>query len=304
MWQPTNILLIRGGALGDFILTMPVLAAIREKYPSARIELLANPAIASLATHLGLADNIRDLGSLPFTPLFTENGTCSEPVAKWLSGFDLIVSYAHDPEGVFQANLRRHTDARLISGPHRPSEQSTSHAAVQLLELLSCLIPSFDVGSWTLNVERSSSSSTIALHPGSGSREKNWPQAKWCDLLHHLVSTTDDNILLLGGEAERDRLPDLAQLIPQNRRQLALDLPLTELADRLKQCRVFIGHDSGPTHLAAVLGLDCIVLWGPSNEQVWRPLGANVQILRHAQNLSELPLKSVVEALNSLLTTP
>ncbi|MDB6056576.1 MAG: lipopolysaccharide core biosynthesis protein [Verrucomicrobiales bacterium] len=329
-----HILVIRGGAIGDFILTMPVLAALRESYPTARIELLANPSVGSLAVYFGFADKVRDLGSIPFVPLFADNRNCPQEVAVWLSGFDLIVSYTHDPLQVFQTNIRRYTKAQFIAGPHRPDELSASHASEQLLQPVSDFISSsFDVGRWKLDVERSSTdfspspppreervgerrhhltlfnggpspSATIAIHSGSGSPQKNWPQEKWGAFLQHLVATTDDKILLIGGEAERETLPALAKLVPQNRSQLALELPLVELMELLKQCRVFIGHDSGPTHLAAILGLDCIVLWGPSNERVWRPLGERVEILRHAQTLKDLPVETVVNALNSLLTTP
>lgn len=305
MHEFQHILIVRGGAIGDFILTMPVLAALREEFPTARLELLANPAVASLAVHFGLADKVRDLGSASFAPLFAENGTCPQEIAAWLSRFDLVISYAHDPHRIFETNIRRHTNAKFVAAPHRPNDQQNRHASVQLLEPLSDIIsPSFDVGSWKLDVARSPSPSTIAIHPGSGSPAKNWPAEKCHALLEHLVATTDDKFFLLGGEAERNTLPDLAKLIPGDRRQVALELPLVELAERLKECRVFIGHDSGPTHLGAILGLDCIVLWGPSNHHVWRPLGERVQILQHAQGLRDLPVETVVNALNSLLTAP
>src|SRR5262249_28160480 len=149
-----HILIVRGGAVGDFILTMPVLAALRNQFPRARVEVLGNPSIASLATRLGLADNIRDLGSFQFAPLFSCNGVCSSDIAKWLSRFDLIVSYAYDPERVFENNLCRHSNAQFIAGPYRPNEQSIAHASVQMFGPLAGLIPcSFDVGCWTLDVE-------------------------------------------------------------------------------------------------------------------------------------------------------
>jgi len=273
------------------------------------MEVLGNPAIASFAIKFGLADKVRDLGSLLFAPLFSHDGSCSPDTMEWLSGFDLIVCYVFDPDRIFESNIRRYSPAKFVSGPHRPTEQSSTHASVQLLEPLRNLAePSFEDGrrvalaasGW--DGERSPS--TIAIHPGSGSPKKNWPEEKWCSLLHRLVSTTGDPILLIGGEAERDRLPGLARLIPEHRRQIALEPPLVELADRLKGCRVFIGHDSGVTHLAAVLGLECIVLWGPSNESVWRPMGERVQILKHPENLRDLPVETVVNALNGLLTTP
>jgi heptosyltransferase-3 len=299
-----NILVIRGGAIGDFILTLPVLATLRNAFPGSRIELLANPSIASLAIEFRLADKVRDVNSLMFTALFSQQAKCSPETEKWLGGFDLIISYSHDPERVFETSLRKYSKAKTIVGPHRPSDSSADHASTQLLEPARLLgLGSLDPGKWTLDVERSPSN-TVAVHPGSGSRQKNWPEEKWRGFLRHLVATTDDSILVIGGEAERDRLPSLAEIIPATRRQMAVDLPLVELADRLKNCRAFIGHDSGITHLAAVLGVECIVLWGPTIAHVWRPLGPNVHVVKNATGLSFLPINQVVNALNSLLVTP
>ena len=296
-----NILVIRGGAIGDFILTLPVLAALRNAYPASRLELLAVPSIAAVASEFGLADNVRDLNSLTFTPLFSANGNCSAETGAWLSTFDLIISFAHDPARIFETNVRKYSNAHFIRGPHRPMEPSTEQASTQLLKPIHNFAPvTFDVGHWTLDLERSPSN-TVAIHPGSGSPQKNWPENKWRALLKHLVSTNDDSFLIIGGEAERDRFPALAEVIPAGRRKIALDLSLIELARELKNCRTFIGHDSGITHLAAVLGVDCIVLWGPTNDQVWRPLGPNVHLLKHPAGLSFLPMETVVNALNGLL---
>lgn len=298
-----NILVIRGGAIGDFILTLPVLAALRNKFPHSRLELLAVPSVAAIAVEFGLADRVHDLNSLTFTPLFSPTGTCSPKTVAWLSSFGLIISFAHDPAHILETNLRKLSNAHMIVGSHRPVESSTEHASVQLSKSVRELTRfPFDVGNWTLDVERSPSN-IIAIHPGSGSPQKNWPQDRWRALLNRLVSTTDDSFLIIGGEAERDILPALANIIPGSRRQIALEVPLVELAHQLKSCRLFIGHDSGITHLAAVLGLDCIVLWGPTNEQLWRPLGPNIHMLKHPAGLSFLPVEAVVNALNNLLVT-
>jgi heptosyltransferase III len=292
-----NILIARGGAIGDFILTLPVLEALRRELPQSRIELLANPSIASLAVEFNLADHIRDLGSASFAPMFSPGGECTPEIAAWLSTFDLVISYLHDPEKVFETNLRRNTKAQLITGPHRPDERCNIHATLQLLQPLRAIADvSFEVQSSMFDVQRSPSSHTLALHPGSGSHLKNWPAANWLTLLDDLLRNTSANFLLIAGEAERDRLSMFIDAIPSNRRQVAFNLPLVDLARRLKTCRAFIGHDSGVTHLAAVLGLESVVLWGPSNEQVWRPLGKRVHVLRHPLGLTSLPVATVSDA--------
>jgi heptosyltransferase III len=299
-----SILVIRGGAIGDFILTLPVLAALRRQFPNSRIELLANLSVAALAVEFSLADKMRDLGSALFAPLFSDSGKCSAEVARWFGEFDTIISYIYDPQRTFEKNVRSLSKAEFLVGPHRPDEQIQVHASVQILQpLRSRLTHSPDVERLHLRVARSSAD-TIAVHPGSGSRQKNWPIEKWQALLDYLVAKTDHSILLIGGEAERDFLPRLADTVPPARRQVALDLPLVEVARRLRPCRAFVGHDSGITHLAAVLGVQCVVLWGPTNENIWKPLGGRSRILRHPDGLSFLPVDDVVNTLNSLLKEP
>ena len=82
---------------------------------------------------------------------------------------------------------------------------------------------------------------------------------------------------------------------------MAQSLPLSDLARRLAGCRAFIGHDSGITHLAAAVGLPCLVLWGDTVEEVWRPPGEKVMVLRHAGGLARLPVAEVIERLRRVL---
>ena len=104
-----------------------------------------------------------------------------------------------------------------------------------------------------------------------------------------------------GGEAEGGRLQRLAAALPPARSRVAQSLPLAELAHRLAVCRAFIGHDSGISHLAAAVDLPCLVLWGDTAEEVWRPPSKKVVVLRHPGGLARLSVAAVVEQLQKLL---
>jgi ADP-heptose:LPS heptosyltransferase len=78
------------------------------------------------------------------------------------------------------------------------------------------------------------------------------------------------------------------------------NIALSILAKRLVRCCGYIGHDSGVTHIASALGLPTLVLWGPSCEAVWRPLGERVRILNQNNQLSEITLNHIVRELNLL----
>ena len=164
-------------------------------------------------------------------------------------------------------------------GPHRANEQQRLHASKAYLQPLERLaifdadpIPRLPVAARDgTSPPATSSASTLALHPGSGSDRKNWPEAQWAELLQHLLNFSSYKLLVIGGEAEGERLQRLAAALPPTRSRVAQSLPLADLARLLATCQAFIGHDSGISHLAAAVGLPGVVLWADTVEEVWRP---------------------------------
>jgi len=303
-----KILVIRGGAIGDFILTLPALAALRQQFPRAHLEVLGYPHIAQLAMLGGLVDRVQSIEARALAGFFARRGELAEELTEYFSDFDVVISYLYDPDKIFQTNVAGCSAAQFIAGPHRPDETARLHASKAFLQPLERLAI-FDadaVPRLSLRMDVPGGNSTdgrwLAVHPGSGSERKNWPIAKWTELLQHLIATTDFNLLLAGGEAEGGLLERLAGLLPAARLQLARSLPLVELAGRLTACVAFIGHDSGISHLAAAVGLPGLVLWGDTPEAVWRPPFERVIILRDAKGLAALPATRVVNALKGLLS--
>lgn len=122
----------------------------------------------------------------------------------------------------------------------------------------------------------------------------------WAALMQRLVAETLAKLLVVGGEAEGEKLERLAKLLPGERIEVARSLPLAELAAQLRQCAGFIGHDSGISHLAAAVGVPTLVLWGGTIEEVWRPQGERVVIVREAGGLGALTVERVRAELSRL----
>ena len=120
------MLVIRGGAIGDFILTLPAIAALRERFPNVRLEVLGYPHIAQLALAGGLVDAVQAIESQALAGFFAQGGTLSENLRDYFSECDVIVSYLYDPDGIFQDNVARCSAAQFIKGPHRASEDRKS----------------------------------------------------------------------------------------------------------------------------------------------------------------------------------
>lgn len=307
--SPRRILVIRGGAIGDFILTLPVLAALRHRYPDARLAVLGRPHTADLALAGGLADEVRSIEDRRLTGFFLRDGDLHAKFASFLARFDLVVSYLYDPEGVFRENLARCSRARFIAGPHRPNESLARHATEVYLGPLQALgivatdpVPRLRLGAHDTSrpSEPGASPPAVALHSGSGSERKNWPERKWEALLDRLVTHTPLSVLLVGGEAEESRFARLAAGRPPWRLQLAQNLRLVDLARCLSKCVAFVGHDSGISHLAAAIDLPGVILWGDSVEAVWRPRSDRCILLRDPQGLTEISVSRVLEALSLL----
>lgn len=284
---------MRGGAIGDFVLTFPVFSALREFFPATRLEVLGYPHIAQLALSGGLVDAVRHIEARPLAGFFARAGTLDESLRAYFAGFAIILSYLYDPDGILEANVRRCTSAQFIIGPHRPEEFPKTHATESLLKPLERLAvfgtdaqPRIHCTSTAPGTADSMPRSTIALHPGSGSERKNWPEAHWAQLIEQLVQHSSFDLLLVGGEAEGDRLQRLCPSAAPERVSLLRSRPLVEVANRLAGCEFFVGHDSGISHLAAAIGLPGLVLWGETNPVVWRPRSERFEILTSTAGLS------------------
>ncbi|MBN2507087.1 MAG: glycosyltransferase family 9 protein [Verrucomicrobia bacterium] len=297
-----RILVIRGGAIGDFILTLPVLAALRRHFPEAHLEVLGYGHIAQLALAAGMVDAVRSIEARALAGFFARNGPLEEELRNYFAGFDLAISYLYDPDEIFRANIARCSRVQFIAGPHRPDERSRLHATEVFLQPLERVaiygadpVPRLGIGAV------GSEGFRVGAHPGSGSERKNWPEARWAVFLRKLMVGTAAGVLLMGGEAEGDRLERLSAEVPMKRLQLARNVPLVELAQRLRSCAAFVGHDSGITHLAAALEVPTCVLWGESEETVWHPRGERVTVVRHPLGLAGIEVGQVLDALRRWL---
>jgi heptosyltransferase III len=294
----SKILVIRGGAIGDFILTLPVLSALRQQFPEVRLQVLGYPHIAQLAVGGSLADEVRSIDARPLAGFFARGSILDPDLQDYFASFAIILSYLYDPDRIFETNVRRSCKGQFIAGPHRPNESQNQHATAAFLEPLKRLAI-FDpdpIPRIALSQGRDpSKSKCIAIHPGSGSEKKNWPLEKWIELGRELLKRKDVSLLIVGGEAEAGRIAKLKAALTE-RVDFAFNLPLPSLATRLASCAQFIGHDSGITHLAAAVGIPVVALWAQSNEAVWCPLGPQVTILRSSTGLRDLEPETVLAA--------
>ena len=272
MKPPPRVLVIRGGAIGDFILTLPVMRLLREMIPNCHLEVMGYLSIATLAQTAGLADSVRSLDHRTMAALFAKNAPIDEALAEHLKSFNLIVSYLFDPDGHFRASMERIGVKTLIECSHRvqPDQGHASRQLAKPLEKLAMFVE--DSHLQTAHFERREvMPNRLAIHLGSGSEKKNWPLERWLALADDF---RDHEVIFITGEAEQER-----GMLIENRPSWH-SLPLPELACRLSTCTAFLGHDSGISHLAAACGVPSLLLFGPTDPAVWAPPQPWVTILR------------------------
>lgn len=123
----------------------------------------------------------------------------------------------------------------------------------------------------------------LALAPGSGSSTKNWPVAFFKTVARWWMVRTGGEVLILWGPAEEERMVD--PLIWEGA-ILVRGLGLGQLAALQARSDIYLGNDSGPTHLAAAMGVPTVALFGPTDPVQWAPWGSTVRVLRQRLDCS------------------
>jgi heptosyltransferase-3 len=320
-----RILVIRGGAIGDFILSLPALKSLREAYPDAHIEILGYKHIAALVENRFYAQAVRSIEYGPLSGFFATNSELSAELAGYFASFDLIISYLYDPDRIFEGNLGRCGVENLVGGPAKIIEKG-DHAARQLarpveelgirvVDLTEKIFVSEEDRQFAREFLQSSSQPIIAIHPGSGSNTKNWPLHNWIELFSNncrLSGAKNEpgrmekqlSLVVVSGEADRAQIAQLERAWKDRDVRFVKNLPLPHLAGVLEHT-IFIGHDSGISHLAAAAGAKCILLFGPTDPNVWAPRNENVQVVAAPSGrLDDLEIAPVQAALTTAVCHP
>jgi heptosyltransferase-3 len=338
-----RILVIRPGAIGDVLLTFPVLKALRELYANAHVTLVSNAQVLPLALACGVTEEVSDYQDMQWGELFSTTGIRTPALAGLLDRTDLAICWIRDADGIVQRNLRAAGVKRLIISPGRPPEGTHMHIVDYLAQTVG--LPPVGPRLWRLNIQSDyvhhlalladksavgtinrplrydqGISSTfinalpwntgaavedahkqyVAIHPGSGGAQKCWPASHFAAVIERLWQQNRP-VLLLEGPADTECVRNLLNLVPSppvpKMLKVLTNAPLLEVARLLQQCRCFLGNDSGITHLAAMLGVPTVAIFGPSDQAVWRPVGPYVKVIQE-RALEDVPADVVVEAIN------
>lgn len=283
-------LFIHAAALGDFVLSLPILAGLH-RGGAASLSILGRPAIAGLARNAMPVRDILDLAADGFHTLFAPHADPPPRVRDAIARHDLILSTLGDPGGPFAQNLAAICPGRVITIDPRLRADWPGHVTDQWLADFRAA--GLDLGAAPPRLVISASAREAArhtlappgdapialIHPGSGGASKCWPLDRFLAVAQTLVGRAVHVAFILG-PAELERFSAAERRAIDAVGATIMDPPLGELAALVAEARLYLGNDAGPTHLAAAVGTRVVAVFGPTDPAHWRPPGDNVAVVR------------------------
>ena len=272
------------GALGDFINALPALKALRLTGQAGEITLIGNPLWLPLSSAGKIVDKTLSMERLPLYAGFQPDLTDTHPLSLFLKDFDLIISWFGDREGTWERNLKRISGNEIHVYPFHQYLSFNGHVSEYYLKTLQDAglfkIRDRPFAGRALMIEPVFEGPYLCVQPGSGSKNKNWPKANFLEVLCQASRrwTLPSHVLL--GPAEDDDQRSCWQTTENPFLFVHSDLPILDAAGILAGARLYVGNDSGITHLAAALGTPTIALFGPTDPHRWAPVGRKVKVIR------------------------
>lgn len=287
-----SILVIHPGALGDVLLAVPALRWLKKKFPDHRLLLISNEPVGRLLLECRLSDAWMSVQGALCAGLWSGSIPDSAEIREWLNACDFAVAWMKEADPGFVTALKSYGVKNIrIQSPFSPHLKSRHHSD-RFLETLSASPAEELVGqplqlstflveqgqACLLNMRSSPDRPLVLIHPGSGSRHKCTSVEV---LANVIVALNQEGLgpLVLEGPADEAITAQLRRRLPMAPTVLR-GQDLSIVAGVMAQAQMYIGHDSGVTHLAALLGVPTIALFGPTDPNQWAPRSAHAVVLQ------------------------
>jgi heptosyltransferase-3 len=299
-----NVLIFHLGALGDFVITWPIALTMARLFPQSRIFYVTHSQKGALAEKALRIESI-DIEA-GWHQLFSDDPELPAASARALAGAHTIISFLANGNDKWTANVRRaNPQANLISLTTSAPDDFAGHITDFLIEQLATWPAAQTAARQILRsvndrgiLSLRNPNGPFLIHPGSGAARKNWPPERFLQLVEQLRGA-GRSVKVLLGDVELEQWP--ADLVGRFKAAagVATRGSLVELFAQISSGSAFIGNDSGPSHLAGILGIPTICLFGPTSKLArWKPLGPRVNVM--SASLEELNVMSVDQALRTI----
>ncbi len=279
-----RVLIIFPGALGDLICLAPTIFAIARRHHGDEIELMARAELADFAVgRLGVI-RAHSIDRREVALLFRESANDDDDQARrFFSLFARIYCFFSAQDALFRRALIEASGPGVTTfHPFRPQEKGHVAAAYlkdvtgnDRVDEIAINFMASDLEGEARAISRiAEPKKFVAIFPGSGSAKKNWPIEKFSALADQINEETQAVFILGPAEDSSEKMLREAGL------SVIKNQPLGTVAALARMASIFVGNDSGVSHLAAAAGTPGVVLFGPSDPDRWRPLG-RVKVLHH-----------------------
>jgi len=289
-----TIVVIHLGSLGDVLLAVPAMVRLRTRFPYHRLVLCAEEQVARLLLTCRIVDAWTPVQGRDCTDLFAGVESITGQVQIWLKDCDLAIGWMQDLDGKLNETLKAVGVREVILRSPFSTNIQAIHQRDRFLEAIN-EAPSDDEGDPLLTVTEpllhfgracleaaglSTGQSLVIIHPGSGSVHKCVAPETLASVVI-AVQTSGAIPVVLEGPVDRETVERLLTLCTDSPIVLR-GLDLLTVAGVLAQAGLFVGQDSGITHLAGLMGVRTVALFGPTNPARWVPSGAHVTVVQGA----------------------
>ena len=321
--NPQKILIIRFGRLGDVVLMVPALRAIRKHWPDAKIDVLVDHRYESVLKMCSAVSEV-----LPVNRIQMRDGAKIRAIVDILRlaeiirrrKYDLVVDFHSFRETnllTWHSRARWRLGLKRVHSPYFSfcfnlgpvHEDDNLHVSSVFLSLLAPLGIKGDPSQCLLDLSRMDTGKAqdfmrahhipndallVGLNVGAGSQSRTWPKEKFAHLAKKILDSHGGYILLFSGPQEDEISSQIAQMIGSDHVVLAMNFPLPMLAVMFSRCTILVSNDTGPMHIGAAVGVPTLGLFSIARPEHYRPLG-ELSDYAKASSIEALEVEEVYE---------
>ena len=280
-------LIFHDGALGDVLLSLPCITAVgRQGLPP---DIVCRDDVGRLLRSSGVVHGAFSSDRGLFSSWYA--GYPVDAARELVSRYDRVYVFTHREGSDLAMGIARTIPDRQVIITVPPAGSRTHVAAFRLRQLPPAMRHAAPVRLFVapaigqqarevLALAGHDGQELIVLHPGSGGKLKCWPLMRYFSLAERMAEASGAFILFLSGPAEERPVKEQIEQFTRDRTAMAhiADADLAIVSGMIAGSVLYIGNDSGITHLAAAVGAPVIALFGPSDPVLWAPRGRSVRV--------------------------
>jgi ADP-heptose:LPS heptosyltransferase len=329
--DPRKILIIDFGQLGDVVMSLPALRAIRGRFPHAQITVAVGKPGGELINLSGYANDVLEVDRVALRDgaKLISIGRIIKFVAQVRKAkFDFVIDLhslyetnllgllSGAPHRLYASRRNRSLDFLANFEPRPAREVEKAHLIDRYLEVLKPLgihnpprtpvlktnaAADFAIEALLKKEKAQSHELLVGLFPGAGHAGRIWPLERFAELADHLIRNDRVRVVVFAGPEERAMVPQMRTLFPRS--TIFFDrLTISQLASAQARLTLFVSNDTGPAHIAAAVGTPVIVLFDRPDPNSFTPAGRHNRLI-FAPRIAEITVKEVYRAAHELLAS-